>query len=89
VKGGTRTTSRHERDPEATEKVLEVITQVAYTTLANIVANVAATPGRHGLRGPRPGPGADLSSRYGLRTQRKPMWLMPVSIIWGRRAAGR
>ena len=22
-------------------------------------------------------------------TQRKPMWLMPVSIIWGRRAAGR
>ena len=25
----------------------------------------------------------------GRRHERKPMWLMPVSIIWGRRAAGR
>ena len=33
--------------------------------------------------------GHDPQDKRGLTTQRKPMWLMPVSIICGRRAAGR
>jgi hypothetical protein len=39
--------------------------------------------------GRRPFFAPKTAQSVGRVTQRKPMWLIPVSIIWGRRAAGR
>lgn len=41
------------------------------------------------VRGDDRGYGASGSVRRGRSTQRNPMWLVPVSTICGRRAAGR
>lgn len=58
---------------------LEAVVSRAFTAATNrAVANGFAAAGRH-----------PVAVAWFLMTQRKPMWLIPVSIICGRRAAGR